>query len=106
MDDWVRTERRKVQFPLGLLGARAELRYEPKGVIGILSPWNFPVNLAFGPLMQVLAAGNRAMIQPREFTERTSLLMKERVSEYFTPDAVVVITGDRKSVGSGKSASV
>src|SRR3546814_13132436 len=94
MDGWARTEQRKVQFSLGLLGAKAEVRYEPKGVIGILSPWNFPVNLAFAPLMQVLAAGNRAMIKPSEFTERTSLLMKELVSEYFTPDEVAVITGD------------
>ena len=93
MDQWAKTEKRKVQFPLGLLGAKAELRYEPKGVIGILSPWNFPVNLAFGPLMQVFAAGNRAMIKPSEFTERTSMLMKELVEEYFTPDELVVITG-------------
>ena len=93
MDQWARTDKRKVQFPLGLLGAKAEVRYEPKGVIGILSPWNFPVNLAFGPLMQVFAAGNRAMIKPSEFTERTSLLMKELVEEYFTPDELAVITG-------------
>ncbi|WFL77156.1 coniferyl aldehyde dehydrogenase [Altererythrobacter arenosus] len=93
MDKWARTEKRKVQFPLGLLGAKAELRYEPKGVIGILSPWNFPVNLAFAPLMQIFAAGNRAMIKPSEFTERTSFLMKELVEEYFTPDECAVITG-------------
>ena len=93
MDKWARTEKRKVQFPLGLLGAKAELRYEPKGVIGILSPWNFPVNLAFGPLMQVFAAGNRAMIKPSEFTEKTSLLMKNLVDQYFTPDELAVITG-------------
>ncbi|MEE1876329.1 coniferyl aldehyde dehydrogenase [Altererythrobacter litoralis] len=93
MDQWAKAEKRKVQFPLGLLGAKAEVRYEPKGVIGILSPWNFPVNLAFAPLMQVFAAGNRAMIKPSEFTERTSLLMKELVEEYFTPDELVVITG-------------
>lgn len=93
MDKWARTERRHVQFPLGLLGARAELRYEPKGVIGILSPWNFPVNLAFGPLMQVFAAGNRAMIKPSEFTEKTSLLMQELIAEYFTPDECAVFTG-------------
>ena len=43
IDSWSKTEKRKVQFPLGLLGAKAEVRYEPKGVIGILSPWNFPV---------------------------------------------------------------
>jgi coniferyl-aldehyde dehydrogenase len=93
MDKWAKTDKRKVQFPLGLLGAKAEVRYEPKGVIGILSPWNFPVQLAFGPLMQVLAAGNRAMIKPSEFTERTSTLMAELVEEYFTPDEVAVVTG-------------
>ncbi|AWW74870.1 coniferyl aldehyde dehydrogenase [Erythrobacter sp. KY5] len=93
MDKWARPEKRKVQFPLGLMGAKAEVRYEPKGVIGILSPWNFPVNLAFSPLMQVFAAGNRAMIKPSEFTERTSLLMAELVEEYFTPDECVVVTG-------------
>lgn len=93
MDKWARPEKRPVQFPLGLLGAKAEIRYEPKGVIGILSPWNFPVNLAFSPLMQVLAAGNRAMIKPSEFTERTSDLMAKLVEEYFTPDEVAVVTG-------------
>ncbi|TRD12536.1 coniferyl aldehyde dehydrogenase [Erythrobacter insulae] len=93
MDKWAKPDKRPVQFPLGLLGAKAEVRYEPKGVIGILSPWNFPVNLAFSPLMQVLAAGNRAMIKPSEFTERTSLLMAELVEEYFTPDEVAVVTG-------------
>lgn len=93
MDAWARTEKRKVQFPLGLLGARAELRYEPKGVVGILSPWNFPVQLAFGPLMQVLAAGNRAMIKPSEFTERTSELMAQYVDQYFAPEEVSVVTG-------------
>jgi coniferyl-aldehyde dehydrogenase len=93
MDKWARTEKRPVQFPLGLLGAKAELRYEPKGVIGILSPWNFPVQLAFAPLMQVFAAGNRAMIKPSEFTERTSMLMAELVEEYFTRDELAVVTG-------------
>lgn len=93
MDAWAKPEKRGVRFPLGLLGAKAELRYEPKGVVGILSPWNFPVNLAFAPLMQILAAGNRAMIKPSEYTERTSLLMKELVGEYFTQDEVAVITG-------------
>jgi coniferyl-aldehyde dehydrogenase len=93
IDSWAKPEKRKVQFPLGLMGARAEVRYEPKGVIGILSPWNFPVQLAFGPLMQVLAAGNRAMIKPSEFTERTSELMAELTAQYFQPEEVAVITG-------------
>jgi coniferyl-aldehyde dehydrogenase len=93
MDKWSRPEKRHVQFPLGLLGAKAEVRYEPKGVVGILSPWNFPVNLSFGPLMQIFAAGNRAMIKPSEFTEKTSLLTRELVEEYFTPDECAVFTG-------------
>ena len=93
IDAWSKPERRKVQFPLGLMGAKAEVRYEPKGVIGILSPWNFPVQLAFGPLMQVLAAGNRAMIKPSEFTERTSALMAELTAQYFAPEEVAVVTG-------------
>ena len=93
IDQWAKPEKRKVQFPLALLGAKAELRFEPKGVIGILSPWNFPVQLAVGPLMQVLAAGNRAMIKPSEFTERTSELMAELTAEYFAPEEVAVVTG-------------
>ena len=93
IDKWSRPERRHVQFPLGLLGAKAELRYEPKGVVGILSPWNFPVNLTFGPLMQVFAAGNRAMIKPSEFTERTSELMAKLVDEAFDPAECAVFTG-------------
>jgi len=93
MDKWSKPEKRKVQFPLGLLGAKAELRYEPKGVIGILSPWNFPVNLSFGPLMQILAAGNRAMIKPSEFTEKTSEMTAELVAKYFSEEEVAVVTG-------------
>ncbi|MXP28571.1 aldehyde dehydrogenase family protein [Porphyrobacter algicida] len=93
LEKWAKPEKRHVQFPLGLLGAKAELRYEPKGVIGILSPWNFPVNLSFGPLMQVFAAGNRAMMKPSEFTERTSELMEKLVREQFAEDECAVFTG-------------
>ncbi len=103
IDRWARAEKRPVQFPLGLLGAKAELRYEPKGVIGILSPWNFPVQLAFGPLMQVLAAGNRAMIKPSEFTEQTSELMAKLTAEYFSEDEVSVVTGGPEVAGAFSS---
>ncbi len=93
LEGWARPEKRGLQFPLALLGAKAEVRYEPKGVIGILSPWNFPVNLTFGPLMQVFAAGNRAMIKPSEFTEKTSEALRELVEEFYTPDECAVFTG-------------
>ena len=93
IDRWAKTERRSPMFPLGLLGAKAELRYEPKGVIGIVSPWNFPVGLTVGPLAQAFAAGNRAMIKPSEFTEDTSQLMKEVFARYFAEDELAVCTG-------------
>ena len=90
---WARPEKRHTNFPLGLLGARSELRYEPKGVIGIVSPWNFPVGLTVSPLAQALAAGNRAMIKPSEFTERTSETMAELFARYFAEDEVATIIG-------------
>lgn len=90
---WARPERRSAGFPLALFGGRAEVRYAPKGVVGIVSPWNFPVGLTMGPLAQVLAAGNRAMLKPSEFTERTSSLLAELVSRYFGSDEVAVVTG-------------
>ncbi|MBH5322740.1 coniferyl aldehyde dehydrogenase [Aurantiacibacter sediminis] len=91
--DWSAPSRRSLQFPLGLMGAKGEVRFEPKGVVGIISPWNFPVNLAFGPLAQVLAAGNRAMIKPSEFTPVTSNLITELVAHNFAPEEVNVATG-------------
>lgn len=90
---WARPERRKVRFPLGLLGAKAEIRYEPKGVVGIVAPWNFPVGLTMSPLAEALAAGNRAMIKPSEFTEATSAAMAELFPKYFAEEEVAVFTG-------------
>ena len=90
---WARPEKRHVNFPLNLLGAKAEVRYEPKGVIGIVAPWNFPVQLTMGPLIQSFAAGNRAMLKPSEFTERTSELMAELFPKFFGEDEVAVILG-------------
>ena len=90
---WSRPEKRHTNFPLGLLGARSELRYEPKGVIGIVSPWNFPVGLTMAPLAQALAAGNRAMIKPSEFTERTSAAMADLFARYFAEEEVATVIG-------------
>lgn len=90
---WMRPEKRKVEFPLGLLGSKAEIHYQPKGVIGVISPWNFPVNLTFTPLAGVFAAGNRCMIKPSEFTEATSALMKELIAKYYGEEECLVVTG-------------
>lgn len=93
LDAWMRPEKRKLDFPLGLLGAKAEVQWQPKGVVGIISPWNFPVNLTFAPLANILAAGNRAMIKPSEFTPATSELMAKAIAQYFDELEVAVITG-------------
>ena len=93
LDAWMRPEKRPLQFPLGLLGARARVEFQPKGVVGIISPWNFPVNLTFAPLAGVLAAGNRAMIKPSEFTPATSDLMKALIAAAFDDTEVAVVTG-------------
>ncbi|MEP6967790.1 MAG: coniferyl aldehyde dehydrogenase, partial [Pseudomonadota bacterium] len=69
------------------------VRFQPKGVIGIISPWNFPVNLTFTPLAGVLAAGNRAMIKPSELTPATSELMARMFGSVFSPEEIAVITG-------------
>jgi len=90
---WMRPSKRSAQFPLGLFGARAAVHYQPKGVIGVISPWNFPVNLTFAPLAGIFAAGNRAMIKPSEFTEHTSQLLAELFPRYFSDEEVAVITG-------------
>jgi coniferyl-aldehyde dehydrogenase len=91
---WMKREKRKVSPAiLGLLGAKAYVEYQPKGTIGIISPWNFPVNLTFTPLAGVFAAGNRAMIKPSEFTPRTSELMARMFASAFDETEVAVFTG-------------
>ena len=94
LKQWMKPEKRKTSPAiLGLFGAKAQLRYQPKGVVGVISPWNFPVNLTFAPLAGVLAAGNRAMIKPSEFTPATSELMARMFGSVFSPEEIAVITG-------------
>ncbi|GAB4576342.1 MAG: coniferyl aldehyde dehydrogenase [Rhodothalassiaceae bacterium] len=90
---WMKPERRRLEFPLSLLGARGQVEYQPKGVVGLISPWNFPVNLTFGPLAGILAAGNRVMIKPSEITPATSDLMARLIGEYFDRNEIATVTG-------------
>jgi len=91
---WMKTEKRKPSPAiLGLFGAKAEVRFQPKGVVGVISPWNFPVNLTFAPLAGIIAAGNRAMIKPSEFTPVTSELMKTMFASAFSDEEIAVVTG-------------
>jgi coniferyl-aldehyde dehydrogenase len=91
---WMKPEKRKTTPAiLGLFGAKAEVRYQPKGVVGVISPWNFPVNLTFAPLAGILAAGNRAMIKPSEYTPATSDLLKAMFARAFSEEEIAVVTG-------------
>ncbi len=89
---WMKPRRRLAG--LAFLPARTELRPQPLGVIGIIVPWNYPLYLAVGPLVDALVAGNRAMLKMSEFTPRFSALFAEQVARYFQPDEVAVVTGD------------
>lgn len=90
---WMKTEKRPTMFPLNLLGGRSSITYQPKGVVGVIAPWNFPLGMVFEPLAGVLAAGNRAMIKPSEFTPATSSLITEIVSSAFDPNELTVFNG-------------
>ncbi len=89
---WSQT--RRVPTPLVLFGARSSIRVEPRGVVLIIAPWNFPFNLTIGPLVSALAAGNAVMLKPSEFTPHATELMSGMIAELFPPREVALVTGD------------
>jgi coniferyl-aldehyde dehydrogenase len=89
---WMRPQARRASRALYGL-SRTYVMYQPKGVVGNLSPWNFPVDLSVGPLADILAAGNRAILKPSELAPASAELVKEMVSHTFDADRVAVVTG-------------
>ncbi|MCL7929462.1 aldehyde dehydrogenase family protein [Halomonas llamarensis] len=89
---WMRPRRASVSWRL--LPARARITPQPLGVVGILSPWNYPWSLALMPAIDAIAAGNRVMLKPSEHTPATSALLAELVSRYFDPDEFYVVQGN------------
>lgn len=92
LEDWA--ARKSYRTPMALFGTRSWLQPEPKGVVLIVSPWNFPFNLTLGPLASALAAGNCAILKPSESTPHSSALMAKIISEVFEPDHVALIEGE------------
>lgn len=88
---WMATE--EVATPLTLLGSRSEIRYEPKGVSLIISPWNYPLQLALAPLVTAVAAGNCVIIKPTEFAPHSIEVLKKIVSRCFPEEEVAVFDG-------------
>ena len=92
LDTWMAEDERHTD-PAFYGSARAGVRYQPKGVIGNIVPWNFPFDLSVGPLVEMLAAGNRVVIKPSDYTPACGELLAQMVAETFDEDRVAVVVG-------------
>ena len=89
--EWMRP--RRVATPAALAGSTSRIRYESKGVCLILSPWNYPLNLALVPLVSALAAGNCCILKPSEHSPATSRVLQQLISDLFDPREVALVEG-------------
>ncbi|WP_091570987.1 aldehyde dehydrogenase family protein [Oryzisolibacter propanilivorax] len=89
---WSRPQR--VRTPLALQPARAFIERQPLGVVGVIAPWNYPVQLSLAPAMSALAAGNRVLLKPSELTPHTSAQLAALVAQFFAPEEFAVAQGD------------
>jgi aldehyde dehydrogenase (NAD+) len=87
---------RRVGTPLALLGTSGTVQVEPKGVVLIIAPWNYPFYLAVDPLASAIAAGNAVVLKPAEQTPATSALLRRMCAELFAPDEVLVVEGGKE----------
>ena len=92
LDEWMQPTPREVD-PAYKGVMRAFLKSQPKGVVGNIAPWNFPFEIGLGPMVDILAAGNRFMLKPSELTPTCSALMKEMVAKHFAEDLAYVAVG-------------
>lgn len=92
LKDWM--SRQKVETPMALLGSSSWYNFEPKGVCLVISPWNFPLNLTFGPLVSAIAAGNTVILKPSEMTPHISKVMAEIVKDIFEDNEVALLEGE------------
>ena len=89
---WMRPK--KVTTPLTLLGTSSYIHYEAKGVVLIISPWNFPFNLTFCPLISAIAAGNCVILKPSENTPHAAAVMRQIIEELYNENEVTIFEGD------------
>jgi aldehyde dehydrogenase (NAD+) len=92
LEGWMKSK--KVPTPLTMLGSKSYIQYEPKGTTLIIAPWNYPFNLALGPLVSALSAGCTVVIKPSEMTPHTSALIRRLVEETFDKSLVAVFEGE------------
>ena len=89
---WMHPQR--VWTPLHLLPGQARIERQPLGVVGIIAPWNYPLQLALGPAIAAIAAGNRVMLKPSELAPHTSAQLAHLIGQFFAPEEFCVIQGD------------
>ncbi|MCB1177240.1 MAG: aldehyde dehydrogenase family protein, partial [Leptospiraceae bacterium] len=94
LKSWARVK--SVGFPITLIGSVSEVRYEPKGAILVISPWNYPFQLAMVPLVGAVGAGNTVILKPSELTPNVSSLLKRIIEEVFPIDEVAVFNGGQE----------
>jgi coniferyl-aldehyde dehydrogenase len=90
--DWMAPETREASR--WFLTSSARVQYQPLGVVGIIVPWNYPLYLAVAPLVAALAAGNRVMLKPSEFSAQTGQLLQQLLADNFPQGEVRVVPGD------------
>lgn len=95
LNKWMKDE--IVPTPLTLLGSKSYIKYEPKGIILIMTPWNFPINLTFVSIINAISAGNSIIIKPSEISEKTSIIIKKIVANTFDKNEIKVILGGTKT---------
>jgi coniferyl-aldehyde dehydrogenase len=93
LEGWLPDQPRPSVSPFDNFGATAWVRYQPKGVVGIIGTWNAPVFTLLSPLASVLAAGNRAVLKPSEIAPRTAAVLAAAVAQSFAPEELAVVTG-------------
>lgn len=91
LKEWMRPERRST--PIALQVSKSEIRYEPKGIVLIIAPWNYPFNLVFAPLVGAIAAGNCAVVKPSEEAVATAEIIEDIISEAFRNEYISVVQG-------------
>ncbi len=91
------TQEKSVTAPLTLIGSKSKIIYQPKGIVLIIAPWNYPFQLAIGPLVSAIAAGNGAVIKPSELSPNTSKVIAGIISETFSEDEAAVVHGDKEA---------
>ena len=92
LDGWMADEERYAD-PAFYGTARAVVRHQPKGVVGNIVPWNFPFDLSVGPLVEMLAAGNRVVLKPSDYTPACADLLRRLIADTFPEDLVAVSVG-------------